>query len=165
MELLSALDAFPRRTVSTVHDREVYRIKSRSWISSVFASTSEENERLRFVNILRDRLPFVLLWLDDVLIHEIREGLEEPVSSCDGAGFWVVSQSVSMNAMLPKLFEGGWGMFFFRARPHQMPQPPIPLMPSRRPVANELFGSTGAQAILVSEYDDRDWLFAVNAQS
>jgi hypothetical protein len=116
MELLSVLATLPKGIIRIVHDREVYRIKSRSLLSSLFASTSEEDDLLRFVNLLREQLPCVLLWLDVVLNQELRVRLGNPDASSDGAGFWVVPQSVSTNSLLPQLFEGGWGMFFFQSK-------------------------------------------------
>ena len=102
------------------------------------------------------------LWLDDARNQEVQEDLGQPAVSRDGAGFWIVSETIPMNALLPKLFRGGWGMFFFRTRPKQMPIPPIPLLPSKRPDAAELIGSTEAQAVIVSWYDDLEWLVAFN---
>jgi hypothetical protein len=51
-------------------------------------------------------------------------------------------------------------MFSFKMRPEKWPAPPNPLVRSKRPLASELFGSIEAQAVLVSEPDDRDWLVA-----
>jgi hypothetical protein len=116
-----------------------------------------DQQRAQFTNDLRRQLPFILLWLESGQAHGIRNIGNSPAVANNGAEFWVVPQTTSMNELLPQLFEGSWGMFFFVRRPEPLPSPPVPLLPEETNAADPL-RLTGAQVAILSDPDDVDWL-------
>ena len=117
-----------------------------------------ETHRLQLVQQLCERSPVVLIWLKD-LNEEIRKTLGTPMCTSGGAGFWLLSKATSLSLLLDGLDEGGWALFFFSKLPEDSLKVPEFLCAKPEDVGSMLH-ATGAKAVILSWYDDIEWLVA-----
>lgn len=149
-ELRSMLSA---RVTPTMRDG-VYRIRG-SLLPWRFRKA--ENEKAHLVETLARKHPHVLLWLND-WNDDLQSALQAVANASVGTAAWYrVDRRVS--ALMPELYQGAWGAFFF-SDDRTPPVPPgLPMHPEELAA---FVREVGAECGISSWYDDAEWLVFID---
>jgi hypothetical protein len=120
------------------------------------------DQRVDFVQQLFGRFPVRLIWLKD-LNEDIRKALGAPLSTSGKAGIWPLPDEVSLAQLLDGLYEGGWAMFFLSNPPQEGLKAPE-FLPIDSEEALSLLRTFDASVVILSWYDDIDWLIVSSPQ-
>jgi len=120
---------------------------------------AKDNERMTLMQDLVSAFPNIYLWQrTEDADRDLDALLGSPSAQTDAALLWKV-EAAAIQKVLDQLHEGGWAMFFFSS-PTAAPTN-LPAKLETKPTGLLLLTSqTGADATLVSWYDDEEWLFA-----
>ena len=154
-DIEALVDGFPSSMVHKGPQPGVYEIKGGS---------KKERRPLRvdFIQQLFGRFPVRLIWLKD-LNENMKKTFGAPLSTSGGAGIWTLPDAVSSAQLVDGLYEGGWAMFFLQNLPHEVPRAPefLPIEPEEAVSPLRTFG---ASVVILSWYDDIDWLIVLSPQ-
>jgi len=106
---------------------------------------------IELVSALRHRSSQVVLWLGISKPYDVEL---EPLGGC----CWKLPAAVTTKTLLQSLYEGGWAMFFgdqvLLSRVGTLPS----ALPTKPAELRALVAESGADALIVSWYDDVEWL-------
>lgn len=154
-DIEALVDGFPSIQALQGPQPGVYKMKG--------ISKKMHAQRIDFVQQLFERFPARLIWLKDFFNEDMRETLGTPLSTAGGAGIWILPNAVSPAQLLDGLYEGGWSMLFLPNPPQEVLKAPefLPFEPEE---ALSLLRTFGASVVILSWYDDIDWLIVSSPQ-
>jgi hypothetical protein len=156
LDIEALVAGFPSGMVHKGPQPGVYEIKGGS---------KKERRPLRvdFIQQLFRRFPVRLIWLKDFLNENMKKTFGTPLSTSGGAGIWTLPDAVSLAQLLDGLYEGGWAIFFLPNHPQEVSSAPefLPVEPEE---ALSLLRTFGASVVILSWYDDIDWLIVSSPQ-
>lgn len=103
-------------------------------------------EREAFLARLSEQFPFAALWRGDGAPDAGRPG-------------WESGSAPSLISAVRELDTGGWALFFFSEDPHGR-LAALSGLPTAAPALLELLEYLRSRAVIVSWYDDNEWLVA-----
>lgn len=120
---------------------------------------SDDGDKRALVAALARRYPNVMVWVDDwTTDEEARRLLGLPLDVVlSNAHYVLVTDQSRLQALLPRLFMGGWAMIFLAEAPVSIPVPPNAGLPRKAVEFKDFVQSVGGRAAIDSWFDDVSW--------
>lgn len=112
--------------------------------------------RSELLTTFGDICPTKVLWSRESL----SDNGFEPIPTLPNC--WRIDSQNDAEDLLGQMYEGGWGLFFGEEGTLFADSTPPEYLPMEVGAIEDLLESTGAQAIILSWYDDNEWTVAIS---